>query len=103
MRWKYLYLRNQLAATFTVSAFTLIGPYACSTGVCTQAESVCQNCVLGRCVCLCSIIVLQYELGEANPKMNPFAKNFHPAPTILSPTTKMIYSGVVYKDTSCRF
>ena len=59
-RWEYLYLRNQLAATFTTSAFTLIGPYVCYARVHTQAESVCQNCALGRCVFLCSIIVLHF-------------------------------------------
>ena len=48
-----------LAATSTASAFALIGPAACYTGVHAQAESVCQNCVLGRCTRLCSIIVLQ--------------------------------------------
>ena len=40
---------NQLAATVTASVFTLIGPDAGYTGVC---KSVCQNCVLGRCVCV---------------------------------------------------
>ena len=58
MKWECLYLRNQLAATFPASAFTLIGPYVCYIGVCTQAESVHQNCVLRRCVCLCLIKVL---------------------------------------------
>ena len=29
-----------LAATFTASAFVLVGPYACYEGVCIQAESV---------------------------------------------------------------
>ena len=58
MRLEYFYLRNQLAATFTVSAFTLIGPYVYYAGVHTQAEYVCQNCVRKVCVCLCLIIVL---------------------------------------------
>ena len=58
MRKEYLYLRNQLAATFTASAFAVIGPYACYAVVHTQAESVHQNYMLGRYVCLCLIIVL---------------------------------------------
>ena len=47
-----------LAATITASAFTLIGPALGYAGVCAQAESVCQNCVLGRCPYLSSIVVL---------------------------------------------
>ena len=47
-----------LAATTTGSAFALIGPAACYTGVHTQAESVYQNYVLGRCANLCSVVVL---------------------------------------------
>ena len=42
--------KDQLAATLTASAFTLIGPTVGYTGAHTQAESVCQNCVLGRCL-----------------------------------------------------
>ena len=52
-------VRDQLAATLTASAFALIGPTACYAEVCTRAESVHINCVLGRCVFLCSIVVLQ--------------------------------------------
>ena len=51
-------IRDQLAATSTASAFVLIGPAVGYAGVCTQAESVHQNCVLGRRACLCSIVVL---------------------------------------------
>ena len=51
-------IKNQLAATLTALAFTLIGPAACYTGVHAQAESVYQNCVLGKCAYLCSIVVL---------------------------------------------
>ena len=36
----------------------LIGPAVCYTGVHTLAESVHQNCLLGRCANLCSIVVL---------------------------------------------
>ena len=36
------------AATLTTSAFALIGSDACYTGVHTQAEFACQNCMLGR-------------------------------------------------------
>ena len=43
-----------LEATLTASAFTLIGPAASYAGVHAQAESVYQNCVLGRCAkCVC--------------------------------------------------
>ena len=35
----------------------------CYAGVHTLAESVCQNCVLGRCANLCFIIVLQLVLN----------------------------------------
>ena len=38
-----------LAATSTASGKALIGPAECYTGVHTLAESVHQNCVLGRC------------------------------------------------------
>ena len=48
-----------LAATNTVSLKVLNGPAACYAGVHASAESVCQNCVLGRCANLCSIIVVQ--------------------------------------------
>ena len=58
MWWEYLYLRNWLACTFIASVFTLIDPYVCYTGVCAHAESVHQNCVLGRCLCLCLIVML---------------------------------------------
>ena len=51
-------IRDQRAATFKASAFALIGPAVGYKGVHNLAESVHQNCVLGRCVCLCSIIVL---------------------------------------------
>ena len=51
-------VQNLLAATNTASVRVLIGPAACYTGVCTLPESVHQNCVLGRCANLCSIIVL---------------------------------------------
>ena len=47
-----------LAATIIASAFAVIGPSAGYTGVHTWAESVWQNCVLGRCANLCSVIVL---------------------------------------------
>ena len=50
--------RDLLVATFTASDFAMIDPDACYTGVCTQAESFHQNCVLGRCVSLCSVVVL---------------------------------------------
>ena len=50
--------QNQLAATSTASAKVLIGPVACYTEVCALAESVHQNCVLGRCANLCFIVVL---------------------------------------------
>ena len=52
--------QDPLAATITASAFTLIGPAACYTGVHAHAESVCQNCVLERCANLCTIIVLHF-------------------------------------------
>ena len=51
-------VQNLLAATSTASARVVIGPAVCYTGVSTLAESVCQNCVLGRCANFCSIIVL---------------------------------------------
>ena len=52
MRWEYLNLRNQLAATFTALAFALIGPYARYAGVNAQAESVLQTvCQEDVCVC----------------------------------------------------
>ena len=53
-----VFIGKGLTATLTASAFALIGPAACHTGVHTMAESVHQNCVLGRCAYLCSIIVL---------------------------------------------
>ena len=43
-------IRDGLAATFTASAFTLIGPAMGYTGVHAQAESVCQNCVRKMCM-----------------------------------------------------
>ena len=49
-----------LAATITASVFSLIGPAVGCAGVCTQAESVHQSCVLGRCGNLCSIVVLHH-------------------------------------------
>ena len=53
-----VYIDNdQLPATLTASAFTLIGPAACYTRVCTQAESVHQNHVLGRCLNVCMLIL----------------------------------------------
>ena len=51
-------VQDLLVATSTASAKVLIGQAACYAGVCTLAESVHQNCVLGRCANLCSIIVL---------------------------------------------
>ena len=52
-------IRDLLAATSIVLAFALIGSAAGYVGVHTLAESVHQNCMLGRCGNLCSIIVLQ--------------------------------------------
>ena len=40
---------GQLVAALIASAFILISPDVGYAGVCTQAESVHQNCVLGRC------------------------------------------------------
>ena len=57
-------IRDRLAATFTASAFALIGPAAGYVGTHAQTESVYQNCVLGRCSCLSSIIVLHLPLFE---------------------------------------
>ena len=51
-------VQNLLAATSTASARALIGPAVCYAWVGTLAESVHQDCVLGRCANLCSIIVL---------------------------------------------
>ena len=51
-------VQNLLAATSTASMRVLIDPAACYTKVHTLAESVCQNCVLGRHANLCSIVVL---------------------------------------------
>ena len=48
-----------LAATTAASAKALISPAACYAGVHALAESVHQNCVLGRCANLCFIVVLQ--------------------------------------------
>ena len=50
-----------LAATIIASAFALIGPFVGYTGVHTWAESVWQNCVLGRHANLCSVILLQWS------------------------------------------
>ena len=50
--------QNLLAATSTALVKALIGPAVCYARVCTLAESVYQNCVLGRCANLCFIIVL---------------------------------------------
>ena len=47
-----------LAVTSTASVKVLIGLAVCYTEVCTSAESVCQNCVLGRFADLCSNVVL---------------------------------------------
>ena len=55
-------VQNLPAATSTVSVRVLIGPAVGYTGVHTSAESLCQNCVLGRCANLCSIVVLQKVL-----------------------------------------
>ena len=51
-------MMDWLAATSTASALTLIGLAVGYVGVHAYAESVHQNCVLGRCANLCSIIVL---------------------------------------------
>ena len=50
--------KDQSAATLTASVFTLIGAAACCAGVCTQAKSVHQNNVLGRCSNVCVLILL---------------------------------------------
>ena len=42
--------RDGLAAIFTASAFTLIGPAMGYTGVHAQAEFVCQNCFRKMCM-----------------------------------------------------
>ena len=55
------------AATSTASAKVLIGPAVCYAGVHALAESVHQNCVLGRCANLYSIIVLQSPLQLFKP------------------------------------
>ena len=55
-----LYSGNLFAATSTASVRVLIGPAVSSAGVHTLAKSVHQNCVLGRCANLCSIIVLHF-------------------------------------------
>ena len=49
--------KDWLAATLTDSAFTLIGPAVSYAGVHAQAESVCQNCALGRCSNVCVLIL----------------------------------------------
>ena len=51
--------KDQLTATLTASAFALIGPAMCYAGVHAQAESVCQNHVLGRCLNVCVLILSQ--------------------------------------------
>ena len=51
-------MQDLLAATIAASVKALIGPAACYTGVCALAECVHQNCVLGRCANLCSILGL---------------------------------------------
>ena len=56
--------KNLLAATSTASAKVLIGPAACYAGAHALAESVHQNCVLGRCANLCVIIMLQLLLAQ---------------------------------------
>ena len=53
--------KDWLAATLTASAFTLIGPAACYTGVHAQAESVCLNRVLGRCSNVCVLLLSQLQ------------------------------------------
>ena len=49
--------QDLLAATSTASVKALIGPAVCYAGVHALAESMCKNCVLGRCANLHSIIV----------------------------------------------
>ena len=51
--------KDQLAATLTASAFTLIGPAEFYAGVHTQTELVHQNHVLGRCSNVCVLILSQ--------------------------------------------
>ena len=51
-------VQNLLVATSTASVKVLIGPAACYAWIHALAESVCHNCVLGRCANLCFIIVL---------------------------------------------
>ena len=85
MRWvccAYI-VQNLLAATCTASVKALIGPAACYAGVCTLAESVHQNCVLGRCTNLCSIIVLH------TPPM-PCPRHLKTCPILLPRPPKVI-------------
>ena len=48
----------------TLIAFALIGPDTGYARVCTQAESVCQNCVLGRCVYIAAAPFFGWEFGH---------------------------------------
>ena len=70
-------MQNLLAATSAASARVLIGPTADYAGVHALAESVCQNCVLGRCANLCfncsatspfflSYFFLKFDMGKFN-------------------------------------
>ena len=51
--------KDRLAAILTSSAFALIGPAVCYAWVHTRAESVHQNRVLGRCLNVCVLMLLQ--------------------------------------------
>ena len=57
-RWGYLYFKNWLAATFTASAFILIGPEACYTGVHTQAEIFAPKLFYEDVFVLCLMVLL---------------------------------------------
>ena len=63
--------QNLLAATSTASAQALMGPAACYTEIMLWAESVGQNCVLGRCATLCfnhsaTVLILFLSLTDWN-------------------------------------
>ena len=59
-------MQNLLAATSTASVRVLIGPAVGLLGSMGLAESMHQNCVLERCVNLCSIVVLhlKFDMGQ---------------------------------------